>query len=126
MASLSRFNGGAAGGAFYGYTPLVIKLAATGGFLANATASDGAITEKGYEKAVRAIQQFGSIIWLSAQNDDALSVIVDGSTFNTAAGTTTSGAYGALKDAVGAVKDAGTLTVTTSSVLNGAGTFTFA
>jgi hypothetical protein len=42
--------------------------------------------------------------------------------------STTTGAYGALKDAVASATGmgAGNLTVTTSSVLNGAGTFTFA
>lgn len=125
MAITSRFNGAAAAGAFYGYTPLVIKLACTAGFTANSTAADGAITDGGFEKVVRAIQQFGSIVWLSAQNDDALTVIVDGPTFNAGPGATTSGAYGALKDAVLANRaGSGSLTVTTSSTLAGAGTFT--
>jgi hypothetical protein len=127
MALLSRYNGQAAAGAFYGYTPLVIKLACTGGFTANSGGSGSAITEGGYERAVRAVQQLGSIVWLGAQNDDVLTVIVDGPTFNAGAGATTSGAYGALKDAVLANRaGSGSLTVTTSSVLNGAGTFTFA
>jgi len=127
MAIVSRFNGAAAAGAFYGYTPLVIKLACTAGFTANSTAADGVITEGGYEKVVRAVQQLGSIVWLGAQNDDALTVIVDLPTFNAGAGATTSGAYGALKDAVLANRaGSGALTVTTSKELNGAGTFTFA
>ena len=125
MAITSRFNGAAAAGAFYGYTPLVIKLACTAGFTANSTAADGAITDGGFEKVVRAVQQLGSIVWLSAQNDDALTVIVDGPTFNAGPGATTSGAYGALKDAVLANRaGSGSLTVTTSSTLAGAGTFT--
>jgi len=125
MALLSRFNGAAAAGAFYGYSPLVIKLACTAGFTANSGGSGSAITEGGYEKVVRAIQQLGSIIWLSGQNDDALTVIVDLPTFNAGAGATTSGAYGALKDAVLANRaGSGSLTVTTSSTLAGAGTFT--
>jgi hypothetical protein len=127
MAIVSRFNGAAAAGAFYGYTPLVIKLACTAGFTANSTAADGAITDGGFEKVVRAVQQLGSVVWLGAQNDDSLTVIVDGPTFNAGPGATTSGAYGALKDAVLANRaGSGALTVTTSSVLNGAGTFTFA
>jgi hypothetical protein len=127
MAITSRFNGAAAAGAFYGYSPLVIKLACTAGFTANSTAADGAITDGGFEKVVRAVQQLGSIVWLSAQNDDSLTVIVDGPTFNAGPGATTSGLYGALKDAVLANRaGSGALTVTTSSVLNGAGTFTFA
>jgi hypothetical protein len=120
MATVNRFNGAAAGGAFYGYQPLVIKVAATAGFLASTGGAGSAIVEKGYDKAVRVIQQFGSIVWLSAQTDNGLTVIVDGATFNTEGGN-----YTALKAALGAVKDAGTLAVSVSSVLNGDGTFTF-
>jgi len=127
MALVNRFNGAAAAGAFYGYTPLVIKLACTGGFTANTGGAGAAIVDGGFERVVRAVQQLGSIVWLGAQNDDSLTVIVDGPTFNAGAGATTSGAYGALKDAVLANRaGSGSLTVTTSSVLNGAGTFTFA
>jgi hypothetical protein len=127
MALVNRFNGAAAAGAFYGYTPLVIKLACTGGFTANTGGAGAAIVDGGFERVVRAVQQLGSIVWLSAQNDDSLTVIVDGPTFNAGPGATTTGAYGALKDVVLANRaGTGTLTVTTSSVLNGAGTFTFA
>lgn len=129
MALLSRFNGAAAAGAFYGYTPLVIKVADSGNsFTANSGGAGSAITEGGYEKAVRAIQQLGSVVWLGAQANGSFTAVVDGPTFNAGAGATTSGAYGALKDAIVAATGAtvGNLTVTTSSVLNGAGTFTFA
>ena len=127
MASLSRFNGNAAAGAFYGYTPLVIKIADSGNsFTASTTGTDGAITEGGYEKAVRTIESFGSIVWLGGQANGAITAIVDGSSFNAAGGTTSTGAYGALKDAVVAAVGAtlGNVTLTTSSTLAGAGTFT--
>jgi hypothetical protein len=120
MALVSRFNGVAAPGAVYGYTPMVIKIAATAGFLASTGGAGSAIVEKGYDKAVRVLQQYGSIIWLSAQSDNGLTAIVDGATFNTEGG-----AYTTLKTALGAVKDAGTLTVSVATVFAGDGTFTF-
>lgn len=128
MATVSKYHGVAAPGAFYGYQPLVIKAACTGGFLAS-TGGDGAtaVTEKGYDKAVKAVQQYGSIVWLGAQDDDSFCCIVDGATMNRAAGPTTAGDLGALDDAITAVRDgANAVTITTSSALNGAGTFTFA
>ena len=49
-------------------------------------------------------------------------------TFNGGAGQTTAGAYGALKDAVASATgiSVGSITITTSTALNGDGTFTFA
>lgn len=128
MASISRTHGQASAGAFYGLQPLVIKVADSGsGFTANSGGGTSAITEGGYEKAVRAMESLGSIVWLGAQADATFTAVVDSSTFNNGAGATTSGAYGALKDALaGAGFTVGNLTVTTSSTLNGAGTFTFA
>ena len=127
MALLSRYNGQAAAGAFYGYSPLVIKVADSGNsFTANSGGSGSAITEGGYEKAVRAIESLGSIVWLGGQANGAITAIVDQPTFNAGAGATTSGSYGALKDAIVAATGAtvNNLTVTTSTVLAGAGTFT--
>jgi len=128
MALVSRFNGQAAAGAFYGYTPLVIKIVDSGNGFTASSVSNGVITDGGYEKAVRVIQQFGSIVWLGGQasNGSAITVIVDGPTFNAAAGTVSTGAYGALKDAVVAALSltVGNVTVTTSSTLAAAGTFT--
>jgi hypothetical protein len=134
MALQSRYNGAAAAGAFYGYTPLVIKItdaATTGTLTANTGGSGSAITEGGYEKAVRAIQSLGSVVWLSAQASDSktITAIVDGSTYNNGAGASTSGSFGALKDALtnaGLTVGGSNLGVTSSSVLNSAGTFTFA
>lgn len=134
MATISKTHGQVAAGAFFGYTPLVIKVAdSSTRFTIDSGGGTSAITEGGYSKAVKAIQSLGSIVWLGAQTDAAITVIVDQPTFNAGAGATTSGAYGALKDAMvgaGILSAAnvvsGNLTVTTSSVLNGAGTFTFA
>jgi len=135
MALVNRFNGAAAAGAFYGYQPLVIKITdaaagATGVLTANTGGSGLAIVEGGYEKATRAIQTCGSIVWLSAQASDSktISAIVDGPTYNTGPGATTAGSFGALKDALtgaGFTVGASNLVVTSSTVLNSAGTFTF-
>jgi len=120
MALVSRFNGAAAAGAFYGYTPLFIRASATGGFLANSGGAGSAIVEKGYEKAVRVFQQYGSVVSVSAQNDNAITVIVDGPTFNTE-----NGAYTTLKAALTAIKDGGTVTLAVSSALAADGQIVF-
>lgn len=119
-----RVNGQAATGAFYGYTPLVVKAACTAGFLADSVDSTtGAITENGFSKAVKVLETFGSIQWLGAQSNNSIVAIVDGPTFN--AGV--AGDYAELDTALTAVRDgSGALTVTTSATLNGDGTFTFA
>jgi hypothetical protein len=47
------------------------------------------------------LEQVASIIWLgNSQDDDYFSAIVDYATFNTGAGGTTAGTYGALADAL--------------------------
>jgi hypothetical protein len=132
MASINRVHGQSSAGAFFGYTPIVVKIAATGKFTADSVSgTTGAITDGGYTIARRVIQTFGSIVWLSAQNDDAITVIVDQPTLNQVAGSTTTGNLGALKDALatalaGGIGAVASYTVTVSSTLNGAGTFTFA
>lgn len=137
MAGVSRVTGDsglgnqAAAGAFYGFQPLVVKVTdSSSNFTANSVASDGVITEGGYEKLVRAAQTLGSIVWLGAQADGAFTMIVDRNNFNAGGDSTNTGAYGILKTLATAVADeigtAGTIAVTTSTVLNGAGTFTFA
>lgn len=123
-----RTNGAPAAAGFYGYQPLVIKVAATAGFGADTGGAGTAIVEGGYTKAVRAMQQFGSIVVLGAQTANTFTAIVDAATFNAGPGAVTSGAYGALRDAMAAATGVavGSVTVTTSSALNGDGTFTFA
>jgi hypothetical protein len=126
-----KVNGKAAAGAFQGYQPLVLKIAdSQSGFTAatGGTSQSAPLVEGGYDQGIRAVETLGSIVWAGAQTNASLCVIVDAATFNAGAGQTTSGAYGALKDAVASATGmgVGNLTVTTSSVLNGAGTFTFA
>lgn len=132
VSTISRVHGQDSAGAFYGYTPLVVKVAATGKFTADSGGSGSAITEGGYTKARKIMQTFASIVWLGTQNDDVFTVIVDQPSANQGDGTggnagATTG-WGALKSALaaGISGSAGDYTVTTSSALNGAGTFTFA
>ena len=129
MADVGRFNGSPAAGSFYGYQFVVIKVANSNNvFTADSGGAGTAITEGGYAKAVKALGQISSLICLGAQANGSFCAIVDAATVNAGPGGTTSGAYGALKDAMvsqigGSASD---YVVTTSSALNGAGTFTFA
>ena len=132
-AGISKVHGQVATGAFYGYTPIVIKIANTATFTADTVnGTTGAITEGGYAKATKIVQTFGSIVWLGARDADSVTVIVDFPTVNQGdgvggnAGATTG--FGALKAALasGLSDTAANFRVTTSTVLNGAGTFTFA
>ena len=123
-----KVNGKASAGAFYGYQPLAIKIADSGsGFTAatGGTSQAAPLVEGGYDKAVRGIETLGSIVWLGSQLDASIFVVVDGATFNAGAGQTTSGAYGALKDAVASATgiSVGNLTVTAYTSITGAGAF---
>jgi hypothetical protein len=102
MASISRVNGTAQTGAFYGLKPALVVINYTNVFTSDSVAGDLTITEGGYTKAVKALEEVASIIWLGAHHsgDDYFSAIVDYATFNTGPGTDTSGTYGALADAL--------------------------
>jgi hypothetical protein len=131
LSQISRTHGTSAAGAFYGIQPLVVKVAATGKFTASSGGGTSAITEGGYDKAVKALQQFASIVWLGAQDDDNFTAVVDGASVNQGDGTGGAGAstgFAAYKAALVANcgGSTGNYTITTSSALNGAGTFTFA
>lgn len=117
-----RTAGSVVADANQGYQPIVIKVAATGGFLVDTVAGSGAITKRGYSKAVQVLETFGSIVWVGAQSDNSFCAIVDGATVNKG----TAGTYVELAAAMQLVVDAGTAVVTSSATLNGAGTFTFA
>jgi hypothetical protein len=128
MASISRVNGTPAAGSFYGYQFVVVKIAANASvFTADSVnGTTKVITEGGYSQAVRAAHQVGSIIILGARDADYFTVVFDRATLNDGAGATTSGTFGALKDALDSEVGGATWTITTSTTLNGAGTFTYA
>ena len=103
MADLSRVNGSPATAAFYGLKPALVVVNYTNVFTADSV--DGTtkvITEGGWAKAVKALEQVASIVWLGDHHsgDDYFSAIVDYSTFDTGPGPNTSGAYGNLADAL--------------------------
>jgi hypothetical protein len=139
MATIIRKHGQDAGGAFYGYSPLVIRVTCSGGaanvFTADAVdGTTGDITVGGYTIARQTLQNFASIVWMGARDtgNDVFTAIVDQPTANQGDGTggnagDTTG-FKALRDALalalgGAYTD---YAVATSTVLNGVGTFTFA
>jgi len=131
MATINRVHGQVSAGAFYGYSPLVIKIADSGNSFTADTVNGttGVITEGGYSKAVKGIQAVASIVILGARTDaTAICAIVDYPSCNQGAGATTSGTFGALKDAIAAATGAtvGNLTVTSGTVLANTGAFTLA
>ena len=134
MPTLNRVHGQVAAGAFFGYTPLVIKIADSGNSFTADTVdgTTGAITEGGYAKAVKGIQAVASIVWLGARTDAAaICVIVDQPTANQGDGVAGSGVttgFGALKAAIVAATGAtlGNLTVTSGTSLANTGAFTLA
>jgi hypothetical protein len=101
MADLNRVHGSPATGSFYGLKGALVTVSYSGKFTADSV--DGTtkvITEGGYAKAVKALEQVGSIIWLGAQTNNSFAAIVDYANFNDGPGATTSGQYGALADAL--------------------------
>lgn len=129
-AGISKTHGQMAAGAFYGMQPTVVRVLRANVFTADTGGGTSAIVEGGYSKAIRALQTVASVVWASAiaTDDDYVCVVVDGGTFNTGAGATTAGTYGALKDALVSTVGgaAANYTIAVSSVLNSDGTFTFA
>ena len=118
-----------AGSFFSGYQPLVIQIAESGAFTVDTIGADGGITEGGYSKAVKAVQALGSVLWLSSQTNNNICFMVDEPTFNMGRGATTTGAFGALHDALVDACGSGTYTVTTNSAnraLTPTGGFTLA
>jgi hypothetical protein len=130
MPTINRVHGQASAGAFYGYSPLAIKVADSGNnFTADTVnATTGVITEGGYSKAVKAIQTLGSIVLLGARTDGtAVSAIVDAPSFNQGAGAISTGTFGALKDAIvlaGVTSTVTNLTITSGSVFANTAAFT--
>ena len=102
MAQIIKKNGFPITEAFYGLQPQVVKVQNTSQFTAATIDGDtGEITEiGGYARAVRALQNVASIVWLGDRNTNYFTAVIDGPTFNNGAGTTTAGTYGALKDAL--------------------------
>ena len=111
-------------GACIGNTQVMVKIAETAGFLAatGLGVSGDPIVELGYDKAVKVLEMVGSILWLSEQDDDGLTAMMESSTFPQEAAD-----IAALEAELDAISDAAAgVAVTTSTALNGDGTFTYA
>lgn len=115
---------------FSGYQPLVIKIAGTGiATLDTQATPTSAIVEGTRSKALKAVATFGSILMTDdGDATTALTVIVDGATFNQGNSNTVTTGFGLLKAAVSAATGVGSggITITSSTSLNSDGTFTFA
>jgi hypothetical protein len=115
---------------FSGYQPLLIKIAGTGiATLDTQATPTSAIVEGTRSKALKAVSQYGSILMTDdADATTALTVIVDGATFNQGNSNTVTTGFGLLKAAVAAATgvSSGSITITSSTSLNSDGTFTFA
>lgn len=82
MAGISRVNGNAAAGAFYGYTPAFYTIAGTNVGTASTGGGTTAITEGNFEKAIRAIQSRASIVFIGPRADGGFVVAIDQPTAN--------------------------------------------
>ena len=115
---------------FSGYQPLIIKVAGTGiATLDTQATPTSAIVEGTRSKALKAIATFGSILMTDdADATTALTVIVDGASFNQGNSNTVTTGFGLLKAAVAAATgvSSGAITITSSSALNSDGTITYA
>ena len=82
MAGISRVNGNAAAGSFYGYQPLFVKVTNTADDIGTANSGGGttAITEGNFEKALRGIQTIASIVVIGERTDNGFIVALDGAT----------------------------------------------
>jgi len=103
MAGITRVNGSAKVEAYYGLQPTFLKITIPTAKL-NMHTNFGNVNSN-YEKVVRAVQTVGSIVLsgepAAVSTDSVVLFMVDGTTLNNGAGSVTSGAFGALKDAIG-------------------------
>jgi hypothetical protein len=115
---------------FSGYQPLIVKIAGTGiATLDTQATPTSEIVEGTRSKALKAVQTFGSILMTDdGDATTALTVIVDGATFNQGNSNTVTTGFGLLKAAVAAATgvSSGSITITSSTSLNSDGSFTYA
>jgi hypothetical protein len=141
MAGIGRIHGqpdygtslnvtGQKGAFLGGYQPLFINIAGAGvATLDSVNGTTNVITDGTRTKAIRAIETCGSVLMLDdGSATTAITVMVDGASFNQGAGATTAGTFGALKDAVSAATGiaTGSLTVTSGNGITSAGSLNLA
>jgi hypothetical protein len=115
MAGITRLNGSAQAGAFYGYQPRWFEVADTG------YDTTPGIVESNYEKAVRAIESIATIVILGYPGTGGFMVAVDGNTFD---GYTSGGTPVAAAAALEAVIEAAVPTCTVTEKTLGSPAFT--
>lgn len=83
-AGISRVNGNAAAGAFYGYTPAFYLITNTANTVGTANSGGGtsAIVEGNFEKAIRAIETRASVVFIGPRADAGFLVGIDQPTAN--------------------------------------------
>ena len=84
MATAPKVNGLTTAGSFYGYEPIILKIAGTNVGTADTASVDGVagFTEGNFSKAIRAIQTQMSIVHIGERADDQFVVMVDSATAN--------------------------------------------
>jgi uncharacterized protein with NAD-binding domain and iron-sulfur cluster len=84
MATQPKVNGLTVAGSFYGYDPIILKIAGTNVATADTASVDGvaAFTEGNLSKAIRAIQTQMSIVHIGERADDQIVIMVDSATAN--------------------------------------------
>lgn len=82
MSGISRVNGVATAGSFFGYQPVFFKITNTADDIGTAATGGGttAITEGNFDKAIRAIQTIASIVVIGERSDNGFIVALDGAT----------------------------------------------
>lgn len=119
MSGISRVNGNAAAGAFYGYSATVLKIAGTNIGTASTGGGTTAITEGNFEKSIRALQTIASIVYIGTRADDQFVVIVDAPTAQPTGPAYNTDATPTVTERVKAVLDAATGVTTTITDISG-------
>lgn len=84
MATAPKVNGLTTAGSFYGYDPIILKIAGTGVATADTASVDGVagFTEGTLAKAVAAIQTQMSIVHIGERADNQVVMMIDSATAN--------------------------------------------
>lgn len=84
MATAPKVNGLTTAGSFYGYDPIILKIAGTGVATADTASVDGVagFTQGTLAKAVAAIQTQMSIVHIGERADNQVVMMIDSATAN--------------------------------------------
>jgi hypothetical protein len=117
MAGFQRVHGSPASGGFYGYQPVILKIAGTGVGTADTVDGNGNITAEGnFGKSLRAIQERASIVFVGTRADNQFVVMIDGPTANAYNGANDDTSITAAIDAVVTAGLGGGISVTVTDI----------